>query len=106
MPILASDVKLAKSTVMLDVPEGGGPPSPNLILDGNSNEVFDDISEAARAGGQVSIRKVHVVVHTEDTDGFFGGNVIVADPPNDPNVSVTLFTTKQTFDRRSDAVAS
>ncbi len=105
MPILASDVKLAKSTVMLDVPEGGGPPSPNLILDGNSNEVFDDISEAARAGGQVSIRKVHVVVHTEDTDGFFGGNVIVADPPNDPNVSVTLFTTKQTFDRRSDAVA-
>lgn len=105
MPVLASDIKLAKSTVMLDVPEGGGPPSPNIIADGSSNEIFDDISEAARAGGQVSCRKVHAVVHTDDTDGVFGGNAIIADPPNDPNVSVTMFTTEETFDRRLSAIS-
>lgn len=103
MPITASDVKLVASKVMLDVPEGGGAPSPTLITDGVSNSIFPDISELDRAGGRVNLRKVFASIQTTDNDSYFGGNVIVADPPDDPRVSVTLFTTEGFFDTRSQA---
>lgn len=103
MPIQEQNIKLVKSSVMLDVREGGGPPSANVIVDAQSNAIFDDISELARAGGNVSMRKTHVVVQTADTDGFFGTNVIIAEPPKDPRVSVTLFSTGDTFDTRLSA---
>ena len=103
MPILAGDIKLVASQVMQDVAEGGGPPVATVIADGASNAIFDDISELDRAGGRVSLRKAHVTVQTPNTDGFFGANVIIAEPPQDPRVSVTLFSTGATFDRRADA---
>jgi hypothetical protein len=89
--------------VMLDVAEGGGAPTANVIQDATSNAIFPDISELDRAGGRVNLRKVHVSVQTPDTDTYLGSNVIVADPPSDPNVSVTLFSTKEVFDRRDSA---
>lgn len=105
MAILSGDVKLLKSAVMADVPEGGGAPTGNAIVDGVSNAIFPDISEVARAGGQVSMRKVFASVHTDDTDTYFGANVIVAEPPQDPRVSVTMFGMGATFDTRSSATA-
>jgi len=106
MPIQEQNIKLVKSSVMLDVPEGGGPPSANVILDAQSNAIFDDISELARAGGNVSMRKVHAVVHTDDTSPFLGVNVIIAEPPKDPRVSVTIFPSRDTFDTRLAAAAT
>lgn len=103
MTILAGDIKLVASQVMDDVPEGGGAPTATIIADAVSNAVFNDISELDRAGGRVSMRKVFVGVQTANRDGYFGGNVIVADPPDDPRVSVTIFSTGEVFDRRSDA---
>ena len=103
MTILAGDVKLVSSEVMHDVPEGGGAPTANLIVDGNSNSIFNDISELDRAGGRVSLRKTFLSVQTDNTDTYFGGNVIVADPPDDPRVSVTLFTTDAFFETRDAA---
>lgn len=103
MAILSGDVKLLKSAVMADVPEGGGAPTGNVIADGISNAIFPDISELDRAGGRVNLRKVHVSIQTDDTDTYFGGNVIVADPPEDPRVSVTMFTTESVFDTRIQA---
>ena len=103
MPILAGDIKLVASQVMDDVPEGGGAPTATVILDGASNAIFPDISELDRAGGRVNLRKLHISVQTPDTDTYLGSNIIVAEPPTDPNVSVTLFTTRQTFDRRESA---
>ena len=105
MPIQSGDVKLLKSAVMADVPEGGGAPTGNQIADGVSNAIFPDISEVARAGGQVSMRKVFASVHTDDTDTYFGANVIVAEPPQDPRVSVTMFSTESVFDTRSQATS-
>lgn len=105
MAILAGDIKLVASRVMDDVPEGGGGPTSTEITDGASNEIFSDISEVARAGGQVSLRKVFVSVQTDDVDTLLDANVIVAVPPQDPNVSVTLFVTGDTFDDRDDARA-
>lgn len=103
MPIQSGDVKLLKSAVMADVPEGGGAPTGNTIADGVSNAIFPDISELDRAGGRVNLRKTFVSVQTDDTDTYFGANVIVAEPPKDARVSVTLFSTERTFDTREQA---
>ncbi len=103
MTILAGDIKLVASQVMLDVDNGGGAPVAAEIVDGQSNTIFPDISELDRAGGRVNLRKVFVQVQTINTDGFYGANVVLADPPDDPNVSVTLFSTEATFDERLDA---
>lgn len=105
MPITASNVKLVASEVMLDTPEAGGAPSANVIADGVSNSIFPDISELDRAGGRVNLRKVFASVQTEDTDSYFGANVIVAEPPEDPRVSVTLFATDDFFDERENATS-
>ena len=103
MTILADDVKLVASQVMDDVNNGGGAPTATVITDGASNGVFNDISELDRAGGRVNLRKLFASIQTDNTDGYFGANVIVADPPADPLVSVSLFTTNNVFDRRTDA---
>lgn len=103
MPIQSGDVKLLKSAVMADVPEGGGAPTGITIADGVSNAIFPDISELDRAGGRVNLRKTFVSVQTDDTDTYFGANVIVAEPPEDARVSVTLFSTESTFDTRAQA---
>jgi hypothetical protein len=103
MAILAGDIKLVESAVMEDVPEGGGAPTDNVIVDGESNNIFPDISELDRAGGRVNLRKVHIHVQTPNRDTFMGANFIVAEPPDDPNVSITVFSTGETFDTREDA---
>lgn len=103
MSILSGDIKLVASQVMDDVPEGGGAPTPTLIADGVSNAIFPDISELSRAGGNISLRKLFVSVQTANRDTYMGANVIVAEPPNDPNVSMTVFSPRAVFDRRTDA---
>jgi hypothetical protein len=103
MPIQSGDVKLVKSAVMADVPEGGGAPTGIVIPDGVSNAVFPDISEVDRAGGRVMMRKMSAKIDTDDTDAFMGTNIIVAEPPEDPRLSVTLFATGETFDTRAQA---
>jgi len=105
MPINAGDVKLVKSQVMDDVPEGGGAPTANVIVDGVSNSIFNDISEVDRAGGRLSMRKIFAHVRTPNADGFYGCNLVVAEPPKDPRVSVTLFSTGSMFDERLSAQA-
>lgn len=103
MAILEGDIKLLKSQVMDDVDEGGGRSTGVAIVDGASNSIFADVSELDRTYGRVSLRKVFVQVDTPDTEGYFGANVIIADPPDDPRVSCTLFTTKDGFDERTAA---
>lgn len=103
--IQAGDIKLLASAVMDDVPEGGGAPTANVIDDGVSNEIFPDISELDRAGGRVNMRKIFLAVRTTDTDLYAGSNVIVAEPYQDPRVSVTLMSTPDFFDVRSEAAS-
>ena len=90
MTILEGDIKLLASRVMDDVPEGGGGPTGTVIPYGGSNAVFGDVTETARAGGNVSIRQVHMGVLTPTTDALMGANVILSRLPTDPNVSVSL----------------
>ncbi len=103
MAILTGDIKLLKSAVMADVPEGGGAPTGIEIPDGVSNAIYPDISELDRAGGDVSLRKVFAKVQTANVDSYLGANVIVAEPPQDPRVSVTLFKALDSFETRDSA---
>jgi hypothetical protein len=105
MPILSGDIKLLASQVMDDIEQGGGAPTSTVIQDGASNSIFNDISELDRAGGRVNLRKVFASVQTDTTDTYLGGNVIVADMPDDPNVAVTLFSNRDAFDRRTAAAS-
>ena len=103
MTISAGDIVIAKTQVMADVPEGGGAPVAAVVMDGVSNSIFSDISEADRAGGSVQMRKIVPSVRTPTQDGFYDANVIVAEPPKDPRVSLTLFQGDNFFDRRAEA---
>lgn len=103
MGILAGDIKLVASQVMTDISEGGGGPTSTVIVDGTSNSIFTDISELDRAGGRVNLRKVFANAQTANADTYLGANVVVADGPDDPNVSVTIFKANNTFDVRTDA---
>lgn len=103
MPISAADVKFVASQNMADTAEGGGAPTSRAIQDGVSNSLFNDIPETARAGGQVNFAKVFAAVASQGTDTYLGGNVIVAEPPADPRVSVSIFAASGFFDRRGDA---
>lgn len=103
MAITKGDIKLVASQVMTDVPNGGGAPTATVIADAVSNAIFPDISELDRAGGRVNMRKVFPHIQTPTVDGYYGANFIVAKPPADPNVSVTIFSNGEIFDRRSEA---
>ena len=103
--ILANDLKLVKTQVMTDDPEGGGSPTAVEVVDGRSNEIFPDVSEVARAGGRVNLRMLALWVDTANVDTYLDGNIIVAAPPNDPNISVTLFPAADFFERRAAAIS-
>ena len=64
-----------------------------------------DISEMDRATGRANMRQLHVTVRTDDRDTYQGSNVIVAKPPEDPNISITLFATGGVYDTRAQAQA-
>lgn len=101
MPLLAGDIRLARSANMADVPEGGGPPSAQLLTSGRSNEIFPDISEETRTVGRVEIYQIFGVLRNTDRAALTGSNVILAQPPADPNVSVTLLSLKDPFATRA-----
>lgn len=103
MTILQGDIKLVKSLVMDDVPEGGGAPSSSVVIDGASNEIFSDVSNSDRVVGRVSARKLHLSIQSHDTDTYLGANLIVATPPPDPNVAITIFA-GTVFEKRADAM--
>ncbi len=101
--IKSGDIKLMKSQVLLDTPDGGGQMTANEITDGQSNNLFPDVDEMDRLYGRVGLRKFFPAIKTPMTPTAFGVHVIISRMPADPNVSVNLFTTKNWFDRRTNA---
>lgn len=103
MTILASDIKLLESDNMSDVSDGGGGMTANVILDGVSNNIFDDISTLDRVYGAVHMRKLFAAIQTITTDKFFGSMVMLSKLPKDKKIGVNLFSTGDWFDRRDAA---
>jgi len=103
MSIQTGDIKLLKSQVLLDTTDGGGSMTSNEVVDGLSNNLFADISELDRSYGRVSLRKAYAAVVTTNVDSYYGSHAIISRVPDDPRVSVSLFSTKAWFDRRTQA---
>jgi len=103
MAITDQDLKLMQSEILSDTDDAGGRITGNEVVDGVSNNLFPDVSELDRTIGRVALRKAFLSVETTNRDVFFGANMIVDLPPQDPNVSVSLFTTNSWSDQRSNA---
>lgn len=101
MTILSGDIKLKKSQVMLQTPDGGGAMTNNEVIDGQSNNIFRDIDEVDRVYGKVDLAKIFTHTDTANADSAFQVHAIISKMPDDPKVSVNLFTTKNWFDRRT-----
>lgn len=89
--IQSGDIKLNKSQVLLDTSDGGGAMTSVEVIDGQSNNLFPDVSALDRTYGRISMRKAFPAIMTSNTDSYFGSQVIISRVPEDPRVSVSLF---------------
>lgn len=103
MPITSDDIKLLESERLTDTPDGGGRMTSREVIDGQVNNLFNDISRLDRTYGRVSLRKVFVAVQTALRELYAGSHVIVTNPPKDGSVHVTLFSTDNDDDERGAA---
>lgn len=103
MPIETKNLVLYESERLTDNDDGGGKYNGQIIIDGQSNNLFDDVSELDRTMGDVSMRKIFPAVTTNDTDKLMGATVFISENPKDPNVSALLFSTKNWTDERQSA---
>lgn len=100
MPIETNNLVLYKSERLTDTDDGGGKYSGQVIVDGQSNNLFNDVSEMDRTMGRVSMRKIFPAVTTNDTDTLMGATIFISENPKDPNVSALLFSTENWTDER------
>lgn len=102
MTIETKDLVIFESERLTDNEDGGGKYNGKIIKDGESNNVFDDISEVDRLGN-VSMRKVFVAVTTNNTEKLMGATVFISKNPQDPAVSALLFNTSSWTDTRKNS---
>lgn len=98
-----ADVKLYRPQRLTDNPDGGGLATANEVVDGEINNLFDDISRVDRVNGELSLRKTFVLAATADTELYADVHVIVQAPPLDPRVEGVIFRTASWDDVRADA---
>lgn len=103
MPIETNNLVLYKSERLTDTPDGGGKYSGQIVVDGESNNLFPDVSELDRTMGRVSLRKIFAAVNNNDTEALMGSTVFISRNPDDPNVSALLFSTRSHTDTRDSA---
>ncbi|WP_347460614.1 hypothetical protein ABEF79_08565 [Acinetobacter sp. ANC 7454] len=103
MAIETKDLVIYHAERDTDNSDGGGKYNGQIVEDGLSNNLFDDISELNRTTGDVAMRKVFPAVTTEDTDKLMGATVFISELPEDPAVSALLFSTGSFTDERQSA---
>ena len=103
MPIETNNLVLYKSERLTDTGDGGGKYSGQVVVDGESNNLFPDVSELDRTMGRVSLRKIIAGLTNNDTEALMGATVFISKNPEDPNVSALLFSTRSHTDTRDSA---
>ena len=103
MPIETNNLVLYKSERLTDTSDGGGKYSGQVVIDGESNNLFPDVSELDRTMGRVSLRKIFPAINNNDTESLMGSTVFISKNPDDPNVSALLFSTRSHTDTRGAA---
>lgn len=101
MAITETDIKLMASERLTDYDDAGGQMSAVEVADGVVNNLFPDISRLDRTYGRVNLRKAYAAVRTANKDAYYGAHAIITDAPDDPRVSVTMFTTGSYTDERT-----
>ncbi len=104
MTITRQDIKILKSANVSDFDDGGGRVTAREVKGGTSNDLFLDIPETSRAYGDVDMVKVYPAVTTQDSEALLGSVFSLGRLPEDDSVNITLFTTKDWFDTRSQAI--
>lgn len=105
MAIQEQNIVYLKTQVMDDVPEGGGAATGIAVVDGQMNNVFEDVSDLDRAYGRFNLRKLSLAVRSMTTDLYGGAKTLITGLPTDPALGYTLFTTNNPFDVRAAAAA-
>lgn len=103
MPITQDNIKFKASQSLTDYDDGGGVMTGDEIVDGAVNNLFPDISRLDRVYGRVSLRKAFVHVDAVNADTYYGGHVILTDPPDEPHVSTVIFRDTSYTSTRADA---
>lgn len=103
MAITAADIKLMQPERLTDNADGGGQMTGLPIIDGDINNLFEDISRVNRTYGHTSMRKAFLKVDTQTADLYLDAHTILSAQPKDPNVSALLFTTQDFYDQRANA---
>lgn len=103
MPISSNDIKLMQPERLTDNEDGGGQMTGLEVIDGDINNLFEDISRVNRTYGNVSLRKAFLKVDTATADLYLDAHSILSAQPLDPNVSGLLFTTEDFYDERTEA---
>lgn len=103
MAITTQDIQLYQPEVLDDTDNGGGRMSPNQVVDGELNNLFDDQSRFDRVTGRVSLRKGWLAVVSPNRDKLLGSHAIILQRALDPLVNVTMFGRDEHTDRRDDA---
>ena len=104
MPIQEQNIVFVESQILDDVPEGGGAATGREVVDGQMNNVFEDISDLDRAMGRFNLRKLFLAVRALNTDLYGGSKLVVTELPTDDALGYTVFTTGDAFDTRAAAV--
>lgn len=100
-----ADLKLLRPQRLTDYPDGGGLSTATEVVDGQVNNLFDDITRLDRVNGALSLRKVFAQSTTADAALYAGVHAIIQAPPADPRVSAVMFETQVWGDERIDAQA-
>lgn len=106
MSITESDVRLRASARMTDFTNGGGLMSTTVIVDGVTNNVFDNITDLERLDGKLSLRKIFGAALNSDTSTYLSSHVVVDQPPTDTATSCFAFSTGNAVTERAAAVAA
>lgn len=103
MTITSNDIKLMQPQNLSDEEDGGGQMTGLPVIDGDVNNLFEDITRIDRAYGNVSLRKAFLKVDTDNADLYLASHAILSAQPSDPKVTGLLFTTDDFYDERADA---
>jgi hypothetical protein len=101
--ITSNDIKLMQPQRLSDEDDGGGQMTGLEVIDGDINNLFEDISRIDRTYGNVSLRKAFLKVDTATADLYLDAHAILSAQPADPNVTALLFTTDDFYDEREKA---
>lgn len=106
MPITPDQVRLYASERLTDFADGGGAMSPNVIVDGEDNNLFDDISDFDRVASKVSIRKLFGQVTSLNADKLLSAFLFLDSRPEDPATDALIFAYGGYTTEREEAQAA